>query len=35
MAKLSADFSAEIPSSATLNIQVFINRDDAIYWLIE
>jgi len=34
MAKLSADFAADIPSSAVLNIQVFINRDDALDWLI-
>lgn len=34
MAKLSADFSADIPSSAALNIQVFTNRDDALIWLI-
>jgi len=33
MAKLSADFSADIPSSAVLNIKVFTNRDDALAWL--
>lgn len=33
MAKLSADFSADIPSSAALNIQVFTNRDEALTWL--
>jgi len=33
LAQLSADFSATIPSSATLNIQVFINREDALLWL--
>ncbi len=33
MAKLSADFSAEIPSSAELNIQVFIDRGEALTWL--
>lgn len=34
MAKLSADFSADMPTSADLNIQVFTNRDDAFAWLI-
>ena len=33
MAKLSADFSASIPSSAVLNIQVFTDREDALAWL--
>jgi len=33
MAMLSADFSANIPSSATLNIHVFSDRDDALTWL--
>ena len=33
MAKLSADFAADIPSSAALNIQVFTNREDALGWL--
>jgi len=33
MAKFSADFAADIPSSAVLNIQVFTNRDDALAWL--
>ncbi len=32
-AKLSADFAANIPSSAVLNIQVFTKRDDALFWL--
>ncbi len=34
MAKLSADFAADIPSSAILNIQVFTKRDDALAWLL-
>jgi hypothetical protein len=34
MAKLSADFSASIPSSSVLNIQVFTNKDDAFAWLV-
>jgi hypothetical protein len=33
MAKLSADFAADIPSSAVLNILVFTNRDEALAWL--
>ncbi|ALO34796.1 hypothetical protein CMT41_08755 [Colwellia sp. MT41] len=33
MAKMSADFSATIPSSKTLNIEVFGNRDEALAWL--
>lgn len=33
MAKMSADFSADIPSSAALNIQVFTDRNDALSWL--
>jgi len=33
MAKLSADFAADIPSSAVLNIQVFTDRDNALAWL--
>ncbi len=33
LAKLSADFSADIPSSSTLNIQVFTCRDSALTWL--
>jgi len=33
MAKLSADFAADIPSSAVLNIQVFTSREDALSWL--
>lgn len=33
MAKLSADFAADIPSSAILNIEVFTNRGDALSWL--
>ncbi|TPH15664.1 STAS/SEC14 domain-containing protein [Litorilituus lipolyticus] len=34
LAKLSADFSATIPSSAKLNIEVFTQRDDALSWLL-
>ena len=33
LAKMSADFSATIPSSAVLNIEVFTERDDALDWL--
>ena len=33
MARMSADFSATIPSSKSLNIEVFIDRNDAILWL--
>ena len=33
LAKMSADFSASIPSSAVLNIEVFTERDDALAWL--
>jgi len=33
LAKMSADFSASIPSSAELNIEVFTDRDDALAWL--
>ena len=33
MAKLSADFSASIPSSAVLDIQVFNQREQALAWL--
>jgi len=33
MARLSADFTASIPSSAKLNIQVFTCRDEALAWL--
>ena len=33
LAKLSADFAAEIPSSAVLNILVFTDRDEALAWL--
>jgi len=33
LAKMSADFSASIPSSAVLNIEVFTDRDDALAWL--
>jgi len=33
LAKMSADFSATIPSSAVLNIQVFTERTDALSWL--
>lgn len=35
LAKMSADFSATIPSSAVLTIEVFTERDDALEWLIE
>ncbi len=34
MAKLSADFSASIPSSSLLNIEVFTDRDKALAWLL-
>jgi len=33
LAKMSADFSASIPSSQALNILVFIDKDDALSWL--
>ena len=33
LAKMSAEFSASIPSSAALNIEVFTDRDDALAWL--
>ena len=33
LAKMSADFSATIPSSAVLNIEVFTDRDEALAWL--
>jgi len=33
LAKMSADFSATIPSSSELNIEVFTDRDDALAWL--
>ncbi len=33
LAKMSADFSASIPSSTSLNIEVFTERDDALEWL--
>ena len=33
LAKMSADFSATIPSSTVLNIEVFTERDDALDWL--
>jgi len=33
LAKMSADFSATIPSSANLNIEVFTERDAALAWL--
>ena len=33
LAKMSAEFSATIPSSAALNIEVFTERDDALDWL--
>jgi hypothetical protein len=35
MAKLSADFSVDIPSSAELNIQVFTDRAEGLNWLLE
>lgn len=34
LAKLSADFSATIPSSAKLAIEVFTDRNDALAWLL-
>jgi hypothetical protein len=33
LAKMSADFSATIPSSTALNIEVFTDRDEALDWL--
>lgn len=33
LAKMSAEFSATIPSSTVLNIEVFTERDDALDWL--
>lgn len=33
LAKMSAEFSATIPSSTLLNIEVFTERDDALAWL--
>lgn len=33
LAKMSAEFSATIPSSASLNIEVFTDRDEALAWL--
>jgi len=33
LAKMSADFSASIPSSSELNIDVFTERDDALDWI--
>lgn len=35
MSKLSADFAAQIPSSATLHIEVFTSRELALTWLLE
>ncbi len=35
MAKLSADFSATIPSSTELNIEVFTDREIALTWLYQ
>ena len=35
LAKLSADFSADIPSSAELNILVFTDREEALTWLTQ
>ena len=34
LAKMSADFSADIPSAKTLNMPVFTDRDDALTWLL-
>ncbi|KGJ93954.1 STAS/SEC14 domain-containing protein [Colwellia psychrerythraea] len=34
LAKMSAEFSASIPSSTDLNIEVFTDRDEALAWLI-
>ncbi|WP_019028176.1 STAS/SEC14 domain-containing protein [Colwellia piezophila] len=33
LAKMSADFSATIPSSAALTIDVFTDREEALAWL--
>tara|TARA_B100000809_G_scaffold154781_1_gene152077 strand:- start:71 stop:451 length:381 start_codon:yes stop_codon:yes gene_type:complete len=33
LAKMSAEFSASIPSSTSLKIEVFTERDDALDWL--
>jgi hypothetical protein len=33
LAKMSADFSATIPTSTVLNIEVFTEREDALDWL--
>jgi hypothetical protein len=33
LAKMSAEFSATIPSSTVLNIEIFTERDDALDWL--
>lgn len=33
LAKMSADFSATIPSSTDLNIEVFTERDEALAWV--
>lgn len=35
LALMSAEFSATIPSSAALNIEVFTDREDALVWLAE
>lgn len=35
LALMSAEFSATIPSSAALNIEVFTEREDALVWLAE
>ena len=34
LAQMSADFSATIPSSQALNIQVFTEREEAMNWLL-
>ncbi len=33
LAKLSADFAADIPSSSELDIEVFTDREEAMSWL--
>ncbi|MDP7593712.1 MAG: STAS/SEC14 domain-containing protein [Litorilituus sp.] len=35
LAKLSADFAADIPSSEQLNILVFTSREEALAWLTQ
>lgn len=34
LSQLSADFSATIPSSQSLNIQIFTERESALDWLL-